>query len=327
MLGAIADDFTGATDLATNLVTRGFKTTVTIGVPGIDFDTKVDADATVVALKTRTAPVSEAIADSRRALSWLRGLGATKIYDKYCSTFDSTATGNIGPIAEALMNDLGVDTSIVVPSFPDNERTVYQGHLFVGDQLLSNSSMRNHPLTPMTESNLTRLLSSQTSLPVHLIPLTDVRSSIETIRAHFGRDGLHILDAITTADLQTIASATEDFPLVTGGSGLALGMTGPRRSETARAIDNPYGLPSSTRRQRITNYPTSSSARSYRPATFQGRDRTTPRSATGDTDPHTRLGTPVLGRRTDATSTRVLRRQFRRRSQGGRDQPQSCSTT
>ena len=212
MLGAIADDFTGATDLATNLVTRGFKTTVTIGVPGIDFDTKVDADATVVALKTRTAPVSEAIADSRRALSWLRGLGATKIYDKYCSTFDSTATGNIGPIAEALMNDLGVDTSIVVPSFPDNERTVYQGHLFVGDQLLSNSSMRNHPLTPMTESNLTRLLSSQTSLPVHLIPLTDVRSSIETIRAHFGRDGLHILDAITTADLQTIASATEDFP-------------------------------------------------------------------------------------------------------------------
>ena len=136
MLGAIADDFTGATDLATNLVTRGFKTTVTIGVPGIDFDTKVDADATVVALKTRTAPVSEAIADSRRALSWLRGLGATKIYDKYCSTFDSTATGNIGPIAEALMNDLGVDTSIVVPSFPDNERTVYQGHLFVGDQLL-----------------------------------------------------------------------------------------------------------------------------------------------------------------------------------------------
>lgn len=237
MLGAIADDFTGATDLATNLVTRGFKTTVTIGVPGIDFDTKVDADATVVALKTRTAPVSEAISDSRRAVSWLRGLGATKIYDKYCSTFDSTATGNIGPIAEALMNDLGVDTSIVVPSFPDNERTVYQGHLFVGDQLLSDSSMRNHPLTPMTESNLTRLLSSQTSLPVHLIPLTDVRSSIETIRAHFGRDGLHILDAITTADLQTIASATEDFPLVTGGSGLALGMTGPRRSETARAID------------------------------------------------------------------------------------------
>ena len=316
-----------ATDLATNLVTRGFKTTVTIGVPGIDFDTKVDADATVVALKTRTAPVSEAIADSRRALSWLRGLGATKIYDKYCSTFDSTATGNIGPIAEALMNDLGVDTSIVVPSFPDNERTVYQGHLFVGDQLLSNSSMRNHPLTPMTESNLTRLLSSQTSLPVHLIPLTDVRSSIETIRAHFGRDGLHILDAITTADLQTIASATEDFPLVTGGSGLALGMTGPRRSETARAIDIHTGYravlagsASRTTQRQVAH-------RSYRPATFQGRDRTTPRSATGDTDPHTRLGTPVLGRRTDATSTRVLRRQFRRRSQGGRDQPQSCSTT
>lgn len=237
MLGGIADDFTGATDLATNLVTRGFRTTVTIGVPDSDFELRAGADATVVALKTRTAPVAEAVADSRRALAWLRALGATRIYDKYCSTFDSTPKGNIGPIAEALMADLGADTTVVVPSFPDNGRTVYRGHLFVGDQLLSDSSMRDHPLTPMREANLVRLLGQQTSRPVDLVSWDVVRSGADAVRSALAtRDGFHVVDALDTADLVTIAEATTDLPLVTGGSGLALGMRGPGQNATARAI-------------------------------------------------------------------------------------------
>lgn len=180
MLGGIADDFTGATDLATNLVTRGFRTTVTLGVPDGDLDDLRDHDAVVVALKSRTAPVAEAVADSRAALSVLRDLGADRIYDKYCSTFDSTPEGNIGPVADALMSELGVDTTVVVPSFPDNGRTVYQGHLFVGDRLLSDSSMRHHPLTPMRESDVVRLLAPQTTRPVGLVP----HAVVQIGRAH-----------------------------------------------------------------------------------------------------------------------------------------------
>ena len=159
LLGCIADDFTGATDLANNLVRSGMRVVQTIGVPGDD--EAIDADAVVVALKSRTTPPAAAVALSLAALAWLRRGGATQIYFKVCSTFDSTDRGNIGPVAEALMQALGADFAAVCPAFPENQRTVFKGHLFVGDVLLSDSSMRHHPLTPMTDSNLVRVLQRQ----------------------------------------------------------------------------------------------------------------------------------------------------------------------
>ena len=150
LLGCIADDFTGATDLANNLVRAGMRVAQTIGVPAGPLDTEVDA--VVVALKSRTIAPAEAIAQSLAALAWLQAQGAQQIYFKYCSTFDSTAQGNIGPVTEALMDALKTDFSIATPAFPDNGRTVFKGHLFVGEVLLNESGMQNHPLTPMTDA-------------------------------------------------------------------------------------------------------------------------------------------------------------------------------
>ena len=158
-LGCIADDFTGATDLANNLVRSGMRTIQTIGVPAHRMTT--EADAVVVALKSRTIAPQDAIAQSLAALRWLQAEGARQVYFKYCSTFDSTAAGNIGPVTEALMDALGVDFTIATPAFPDNKRTVFKGHLFVGEQLLNESGMQNHPLTPMTDPNLVRVMQSQ----------------------------------------------------------------------------------------------------------------------------------------------------------------------
>jgi 3-dehydrotetronate 4-kinase len=159
ILGCIADDFTGATDLANNLVRAGMRAVQTIGVPAAGEG--VDADAVVVALKSRTAPVDDAVAQSLQACRWLRGQGARQIYFKVCSTFDSTAQGNIGPVAEALMRELDAPFAIVTPAFPENGRTVFKGHLFVGDVLLSDSPMKQHPLTPMTDANLVRVMQAQ----------------------------------------------------------------------------------------------------------------------------------------------------------------------
>src|SRR5262249_43030912 len=153
LLGCIADDFTGATDLASALVSRGLRTVQTIGVAGTTVPL-ADVDAVVVALKTRTAPVQEAVVLSLSALRWLQQVGCSRIYFKYCSTFDSTPAGNIGPVAEALMQALGTSFTIVCPAFPKNRRMIYQGYLFVDGVLLSESSMRHHPLTPMTDANL-----------------------------------------------------------------------------------------------------------------------------------------------------------------------------
>ena len=164
-LGAVADDFTGATDLAGTLVKEGMRTVQLIGVPEPGLPGP-DADAVVVALKSRTAPVGEAVADSLAAVDWLRRNGAGRIFFKYCSTFDSTDAGNIGPVADALMDALGTDRTTHCPAFPANGRTVYRGHLFVGDVLLSESGMRDHPLTPMTDSDLIRILGRQTPGPV-----------------------------------------------------------------------------------------------------------------------------------------------------------------
>jgi uncharacterized protein YgbK (DUF1537 family) len=229
-LGCIADDFTGATDLANNLVRAGMRTVQTIGVPD-DASAARDADAVVVALKSRTTPPDQAVALSLRALQWLRAQGATQIYFKYCSTFDSTPRGNIGPVAEALMQALGTDFTIATPAFPDNQRTVFKGYLFVGDVLLSESGMRDHPLTPMTDANLVRVLQAQCRGRVGLIDHRAVAAGGPALRARIDAlrgagISLAIADAVSNEDLMRLGAAVRDLPLVTGGSGLALGLPG-----------------------------------------------------------------------------------------------------
>src|SRR5579864_2595733 len=157
LLGAIADDFTGATDLASMLVRNGMRTVQLIGVPRPDAAAP-DADAVVVALKSRTTPVADAVRESLAALSWLRRVGCRQFFFKYCSTFDSTDRGNIGPVADALLEALDADFTVFCPAFPENGRTIFHGYLFVGDVLLSESGMRDHPLTPMQDANLVRVL-------------------------------------------------------------------------------------------------------------------------------------------------------------------------
>ncbi|MEO8740877.1 MAG: 3-oxo-tetronate kinase, partial [Casimicrobiaceae bacterium] len=185
-------------------------------------------DAVVVALKSRTVPAAEAIAQSLAALAWLQTQGARQIYFKYCSTFDSTEAGNIGPVADALLDALDTRFTIACPAFPANKRTIYLGHLFVGDELLSDSPMRNHPLTPMRDANLVRVLGRQTRRRVELVPWTVVRRGADAIRNEFARlaaNGGHaVVDAIDDDDLMAIVAACRDLALVTGGSGIALGL-------------------------------------------------------------------------------------------------------
>ncbi|MGH8618562.1 MAG: 3-oxo-tetronate kinase [Burkholderiales bacterium] len=228
LLGVIADDFTGATDVASMLVAAGMRTVQTIGVPA-DAALVRDADAVVVALKSRTIPAAEAVHQSLDALAWLRQAGATRFYFKYCSTFDSTAAGNIGPVADALLDALGTDFTIACPAFPENGRTIYQGHLFVGDVLLSDSPMRHHPLTPMTDANLVRVLAAQTQRKVGLVPFSTVTQGAAAIGAAFARlrgEGITyaVVDALANRDLLAIGEACGALPLVTAGSGVALGL-------------------------------------------------------------------------------------------------------
>ena len=227
LLGCIADDFTGATDLANNLVRTGMRVMQTIGVP--DAPLNAEVDAVVVALKTRTVPAAEAVAQSLRALKWLQGCGAQQLYFKYCSTFDSTPQGNIGPVAEALMDALTTDFTIATPAFPDNQRTVFKGHLFVGDVLLSDSGMQNHPLTPMRDASLVRVLQAQCRRKVGLIDYQVAARGETAIReriAQLHREGvaIAIVDALSNDDLLRLAPALKDMPLVTAGSGVAIGL-------------------------------------------------------------------------------------------------------
>jgi 3-dehydrotetronate 4-kinase len=229
VLGVIADDFTGATDVASMLVRAGMRTVQVIGVPDARTAELPAADALVVALKSRTTPAAQAVRDSLAALRWLQAAGARQFYFKYCSTFDSTDKGNIGPVAEALMNALGSDFTVACPAFPENGRTVFRGHLFVGDQLLSDSGMRHHPLTPMTQSDLVQVLQSQTRGKVGLVRHDVVASGEAAVKAKFTalRDEgvrLTIVDAIDNDALRVLAAACADLPLVTAGSGLALGL-------------------------------------------------------------------------------------------------------
>jgi 3-dehydrotetronate 4-kinase len=226
-LGCIADDFTGATDLANNLVRAGMRVVQTIGVPAAPV---ADVDAVVVALKSRTAPVAEAVAQSLAAARWLRAQGAAQLYFKICSTFDSTPAGNIGPVAEALLAETGARLAIVTPAFPETGRTVFKGHLFVGDVLLSDSPMRHHPLTPMTDSNLVRVLQAQVR---HArVGLVDhralargeagVRERLSALQAE--GVSLAIADAVVDDDLRLLAATAKELALVVAGSGLAIGI-------------------------------------------------------------------------------------------------------
>jgi uncharacterized protein YgbK (DUF1537 family) len=228
LLGAIADDFTGATDLCSMLVRGGMRTVQLIGVPSADMPVP-DADAVVVALKSRTAPVRQAVDDSLAALKWLQTAGARQYFFKYCSTFDSTDQGNIGPVADALISALGCGFALACPAFPTNARTVYLGYLFAGGVLLNESGMENHPLTPMTDANLVRVLSRQTEGTVGLVPFVTVDQGAHAIRdamTQLKERGRRyaIVDAITDAHLVAIGEAAASHALITGGSGVAMGL-------------------------------------------------------------------------------------------------------
>ena len=228
LIGCIADDLTGATDVAVTISREGLSVIQVNGVPADDL-TVPDADAVVVALKSRTIEAGEAVAQSLAALDWLRRRGARQIYFKVCSTFDSTPAGNIGPVGDALCDALGTGLNVVTPAYPRNARTVYQGHLFVGESLLSDTGMRTHPLTPMTDSNLVRVLGSQTRHRVGLLASAVVAQGAAAIGerlAALKNEGCRhvIADAIDDAHLQSLGAAITPQMLATGGSGLAAGM-------------------------------------------------------------------------------------------------------
>ena len=224
-LGCIADDFTGATDLASMLARSGVNVSLRIGVPLSTPENTAEIE--VIALKTRSISASKAIEESLSALKWLKEAGAKKYFFKYCSTFDSTAEGNIGPVSEALMNELKVDQTIYCPAFPENGRSIYMGNLFVGQKLLSESSMKDHPLTPMNDSNLMRLLSAQVSRRVGMADRIVVNSGVNSLKEKLislkENDVPHVIvDAVADTDLDTIASACQDMDFITGGSALAM---------------------------------------------------------------------------------------------------------
>jgi uncharacterized protein YgbK (DUF1537 family) len=248
LLGAIADDFTGATDLASMLVRQGMRAVQLIGVPGAS-DPVPDAEAIIVALKSRTTPASDAVAESLEALAWLQKAGCEQIFFKYCSTFDSTEYGNIGPVADALIQALDCGFALACPAFPANGRSVYQGHLFVGSVLLNESGMENHPLTPMADANLVRVLSRQTEATVGLVPFATVAQGAAAIRramTQLKEQGRRyaIVDAVSNDDLFAIGEAAEHHALITGGSGVAIGLPENfRRAGKLHAVANPASLP------------------------------------------------------------------------------------
>ncbi|GGX98235.1 HPr kinase [Litchfieldella qijiaojingensis] len=243
VLGAIADDFTGATDLANNLVRAGMRTLQVIGVPRGELSLD-DIDAVVVALKSRACPAPDAVSDSLEALHWLKAQQARQIFFKYCSTFDSTDEGNIGPVADALLDAMGARQTVMVPAFPDNGRTVYMGHLFVGDRLLNDSGMEHHPLNPMTDADLVRVLSRQTPHSVGLLPRPVLAKGGEAAKTHLDGQAAQgvrhvICDTLDESDLEVLAAAVVEFPLVTGGSGLGQALPAEyRRLGWLEAVDN-----------------------------------------------------------------------------------------
>lgn len=225
VFGAIADDFTGATDLAALLSRSGWPVSLRIGLP--DADAKPQAPFEIIALKIRNIAPEEAVSQALDALQWLRKAGAERFYWKYCSTFDSTAQGNIGPVAEALMRAIDTQQTLYCPAFPENGRSIFMGHLFVGEQPLDESPMKDHPLTPMRDSSLIRLLEPQVTKPVGLASRLIVAKGVQALKARLkelekGGYSHVIVDAVANDDLDVIAEAARDFPLITGGSALAM---------------------------------------------------------------------------------------------------------
>ena len=242
ILGCIADDFTGATDLAGLLARSGVSVSLRLGIP--ETPPSDAAPFEVIALKCRTAPVDEAVADCRAALAWLRAAGAERFFWKYCSTFDSTDKGNIGPVAEALMDDLGAAQTVYCPAFPENGRSIFMGNLFVGQQPLAESPMKDHPLTPMRDSNLMRLLAPQVTRAVGLADRLTVAKGADALQARLqelAADGVaHVVtDAVADADLAIIADACRGMKLLTGGSALAMPLPGLYRGDGVLAADAP----------------------------------------------------------------------------------------
>ena len=274
LLGVIADDFTGASDIA-NAISRGMTgddglaATIYLGVPE-GADTRA-VDAGVVALKSRSIPAGRAVGESLRALEWLLSQGASQIFFKYCSTFDSTPQGNIGPVGEALADALGVKGVVACPAFPENGRTVYQGHLFVQDRLLHESGMENHPLNPMTDPDIRRWLRAQTQAPVGHVPLVTIRrgpAAVSRALDECAESGnvLVIADAIEDGDLAILGDAVKQAPLVTGGSAIAAALPrnfpdsarSPGAMDAAGAVDGPgvvlAGSCSNATRMQVENH-------------------------------------------------------------------------
>ncbi|MEK9553173.1 MAG: 3-oxo-tetronate kinase, partial [Alphaproteobacteria bacterium] len=242
LLGCIADDFTGATDLAGLLARSGVKVSLRLGVP--EEPPSETAPFEVIALKCRTAPVEEAVAECLAALAWLQAAGAERFFWKYCSTFDSTDQGNIGPVAEALMDDLGAKQTIYCPAFPENGRSIFMGNLFVGQQPLAESPMKDHPLTPMRDSNLMRLLEPQVTRPVGLANRLTVAQGVDALGEKLdslATDGVAhvVVDAVANDDLGIIAAACRDMTLLTGGSAVAMPLPDLYRADGRLAADAP----------------------------------------------------------------------------------------
>ena len=227
-LGCIADDYTGASDLANTLTRAGLRTVQTIGVPADDLDLP-EVDAVVVSLKSRSIEASLAVSRSRSAEQWLRGRGAAHVLFKICSTFDSTDAGNIGPVMDALRADAGATIVLVTPAFPETGRTIYQGHLFVGSVPLHESPLKDHPLNPMRDSNLVRVLARQSTTAIGLLDLTVIARGADAVRDHLAvlagkQVGAVIADAVFERDLETLGKVALDHRLSVGASGLGLGL-------------------------------------------------------------------------------------------------------
>ena len=249
-LGCIADDYTGASDLANTLTRAGLRTVQTIGVPASDLAIP-EVDAVVVSLKSRSIEADIAVDRSRAAETWLRGRGAAHVLFKICSTFDSTDKGNIGPVMDALRADSSDAIVLVTPAFPETGRTVYMGNLFVGSVPLNESPLKDHPLNPMHDSNLVRVLAHQSRTKVGLVDLATVTRGVDAVRARLAdlaREGVGaaVIDAVFDRDLETIGAVAVGHKLSVGASGIGLGLAralAGKGAATATPSEQPIGGP------------------------------------------------------------------------------------
>jgi 3-dehydrotetronate 4-kinase len=250
-LGCIADDYTGASDLANTLTRAGLRTVQTIGVPASDLAIP-EVDAVVVSLKSRSIEADIAVERSRAAERWLRGRGAAHVLFKICSTFDSTDKGNIGPVMDALREDSADTIVLVTPAFPETGRTVYMGNLFVGSVPLNESPLKDHPLNPMHDSNLVRVLARQSRTKVGLVDLATVTRGADAVRerlAGLAREGIGaaVIDAVFDRDLETIGAVAVGHKLSVGASGIGLGLAralaGGKSAASAASSERPIGGP------------------------------------------------------------------------------------